>query len=191
MEHSTRTTESVVKGATEGEFAIPEFQRGFVWTQRQVRDLVDSLACGFPVGSLLTWKSKTAIQRGDSNQPQQRSWLIDGQQRTTALCTIFGRRPEWWDHLRGDTWTEHLDRFDVRLDISEEELSFVVRRASNKSRYVPVRAILSEQTELYELARELVDAGHTYTEQSREDSAAIRKSGGPQESHIARSQDRR
>ena len=127
MNRSQLTTESIVKAATRGEYAIPEFQREFVWTRSQVMELADSLARDYPVGSLLTWKSDTAIQRGDSNQAQQKSWIIDGQQRTTALCTIFGERPHWWDYNRTGKWSDHVKKFDIQLDVSTDEPTFVAR----------------------------------------------------------------
>ena len=37
-----------------GEIAIPEIQRPFVWEATKVRDLLDSLYRGFPVGYLIT-----------------------------------------------------------------------------------------------------------------------------------------
>ena len=161
MEHSQPTAESIVKSAHQGEYAVPEFQRGFVWTVAQVRELADSLTRNFPVGSILTWKSSTAIQRGDSGQPRQKSWIIDGQQRTTALCTLFNKRPDWWDSNRNGTWAEHMNAFDIRLDVGEEELTFVTRK-SPAQRYVPVGDIL-ESENLYAFAQKLVDSGQAFT----------------------------
>jgi len=37
--------------------AIPELQRPFVWDSVKVRDLMDSLYKGYPVGYLITWQS--------------------------------------------------------------------------------------------------------------------------------------
>ena len=34
---------------------LPDFQRGYVWSRRQVRQFFDSLYHGYPVGGLLTW----------------------------------------------------------------------------------------------------------------------------------------
>ena len=161
MEHRQPTAESVVRSAHQGEYAVPEFQRGFVWTIAQVRELADSLTRNYPVGSILTWKSSTAIQRGDSDQPGQKSWIIDGQQRTTALCTLFDRRPEWWDNNRSGTWNEHINAFDIRLDIGEEELTFATRK-SPAQRYIPVRDILASD-DLYAFAERLIEGGQTFT----------------------------
>ena len=161
MEHRQPNAESIVKSAHEGEYAVPEFQRGFVWTVAQVRELADSLTRDFPIGSILTWKSSTAIQRGDSGEPRQKSWIIDGQQRTTALCTLFGKRPDWWDSNRGDTWAKHMSDYDIRLDIGEEELTFATRK-SPALRYIPVRDIL-ESDNLYTLAQNLAEGGQAFT----------------------------
>ena len=162
MEHRQPTAESIVRAANQGEYAVPEFQRGFVWTVAQVRDLADSLTRSYPVGSILTWKSDTAIQRGDSGQPRQKSWIIDGQQRTTALCTLFDRRPEWWDNNRSGTWADHMSAYDIRLDIGVAELTFATRK-SPAQRYVPVREILASE-DLYAFAEDLVEGGHAFTD---------------------------
>lgn len=64
--------------------AIPELQRPFVWKTSQVRDLMDSLYNGYPVGYLITWQSVGAKLKGGSVAAHQQI-LIDGQQRVTAL----------------------------------------------------------------------------------------------------------
>jgi hypothetical protein len=161
MEHRQPTAESIVRSAHQGDYAVPEFQRGFVWTISQVKELADSLTRNYPVGSILTWKSSTAIQRGDSDQPRQKSWIIDGQQRTTALCTLFDKRPDWWDNNRSSTWNAHINAFDIRLDIGEEELTFATRKAP-ELRYIPVRDILASD-DLYALAENLVGGGQSFT----------------------------
>lgn len=71
--------------------AVPEIQRPFVWKGRQVRDLIDSLYNGYPIGYLITWtKPNVRTREGQLSTGQQ--LLIDGQQRITALMTaIMGR----------------------------------------------------------------------------------------------------
>ena len=160
MEHRQPNAESIVKSAHEGEFAVPEFQRGFVWSVAQVRELADSLTHDYPVGSILTWKSDTAIQRGDSGEPRQKSWIIDGQQRTTALCTLFNKRPDWWDNNRSGTWAEHMIIYDIRLDIGVSEITFVSRKSPTR-RYIPVKDIL-ECEDLYAFAEDLVAGGQAF-----------------------------
>ena len=64
--------------------AIPELQRPFVWDSIKVRDLMDSLYKGYPVGYLITWQSVGAKLKG-GQIAQHQQILIDGQQRITAL----------------------------------------------------------------------------------------------------------
>lgn len=67
-----------------GNVAIPEMQRPFVWSTSKVRDLLDSLYRGYPVGYLITWQSPAVPVKGGGAAGFQQL-LIDGQQRMTAL----------------------------------------------------------------------------------------------------------
>lgn len=75
-----------------GEIAIPEIQRPFVWNGSKVRDLLDSLYQGYPVGYLIAWRNPT-VKLKDGTKSEGKRILIDGQQRVTALMTaILGRK---------------------------------------------------------------------------------------------------
>ena len=67
-----------------GAIAIPEIQRPFVWNAAKVRDFIDSLYRGFPVGYLISWWNPDARLK-DSPPSVHKRILIDGQQRLTAL----------------------------------------------------------------------------------------------------------
>lgn len=67
-----------------GAIAIPEIQRPFVWSNSQVRDLLDSLYKGYPVGYLISWSNPT-VRLKDGGIATGKRILIDGQQRVTAL----------------------------------------------------------------------------------------------------------
>src|SRR5581483_2006595 len=74
-----------------GEIAIPEIQRPFVWDSTQVRNLLDSLYRGFPIGYLISWKNPS-VRLKDGTKSDAKRILIDGQQRLTALmASILGR----------------------------------------------------------------------------------------------------
>lgn len=72
--------------------AIPELQRPFVWDSVKVRDLMDSLYKGYPVGYLITWQSVGAALKGGQVAAHQQI-LIDGQQRVTALRAAVAGLP--------------------------------------------------------------------------------------------------
>ena len=74
-----------------GEIAIPEIQRPFVWEATKVRNLLDSLYQGYPVGYLISWRNPTVKLKDGSHSAGKRV-LIDGQQRVTALmASLLGR----------------------------------------------------------------------------------------------------
>lgn len=70
------------------EIAIPEIQRPFVWESSKVRDLMDSLYRGFPIGYIITWKNPD-IRLKDGKMSEGKKILIDGQQRVTALTAAL------------------------------------------------------------------------------------------------------
>jgi len=72
----------------DGAIAIPEIQRPFVWDSTQVRDLIDSLYQGYPVGYIITWKSPD-VKLKDGTLSANKQILIDGQQRITALTAAL------------------------------------------------------------------------------------------------------
>ncbi len=84
-----------------GAVALPEFQRGYVWTRKQVRSFMQSLYRKHPVGSLLVWgtQSDSELARGDGAlQPGHVKLLLDGQQRITTLYGIIkGQPPKFFD----------------------------------------------------------------------------------------------
>ena len=73
------------------EIAVPEIQRPFVWDATKVRNLLDSLYQGYPVGYLILWRNPT-IKLKDGTAAAGKRILIDGQQRITALmAALLGR----------------------------------------------------------------------------------------------------
>lgn len=81
----------VVSLIANGEMALPEFQRDFVWDPNKVAELLDSVANGWPIGSLLLLEGPQpfgikAISGGPKTIPETVSlFILDGQQRVTSL----------------------------------------------------------------------------------------------------------
>lgn len=71
-----------------GSIAIPEMQRPFVWDRSKVRDLIDSLYHGFPVGYIIVWKNPD-VKLKDGTVSFGKEVLIDGQQRITAMAAAI------------------------------------------------------------------------------------------------------
>lgn len=161
---------NLVDSAVNHQLSIPEFQRGFVWKPSDVRDLAESLWYEYPIGSLLIWDSGIeAEERVARDARRPREWLVDGQQRTTALAILFGRKPYWWPD--SESWEKTMRRFDIRFDIEADEPPFfwvanaVIRRANNH-RWVKLSDLLqleiSRQEDLQKLkilARRIKEEG--------------------------------
>ena len=83
--HSVETLLTWVKSK---EIAIPEIQRPFVWDATQVRNLLDSLYRGYPIGYLIAWRNPN-VKLKDGSLSSGKRILIDGQQRITALMAAL------------------------------------------------------------------------------------------------------
>jgi hypothetical protein len=81
-----------------GDLIIPEFQRPFVWDDDRRLNLLDSIAEGMPIGSLLVWRTNRRDLRtyervggvhldGPRKGDEKLNYLIDGHQR---ISTLFG-----------------------------------------------------------------------------------------------------
>ncbi|MFP3987144.1 DUF262 domain-containing protein [Streptomyces sp. E11-3] len=96
---------TVLDKVDSGELALPEFQRGYVWTRDQVRGFFQSLYRGYPIGGFLTWstKAQTAATRGGSSDKDGTiQLLLDGQQRVTTLYGVLrGRPPRFFEGHEG------------------------------------------------------------------------------------------
>ena len=88
------------------EIAIPEIQRPFVWDATKVRDLIDSLYQGYPIGYIVTWQNPD-VKLKDGTTSIGKRILIDGQQRITALTAA----------ILGHT-VKNTDYEDVRIKIA-------------------------------------------------------------------------
>lgn len=80
--------ETLLAWVRSGEIAIPEIQRPFVWDASKVRDFMDSLYNGFPVGYVIAWRNPN-IRLKDGSFSEGKKILIDGQQRVTALTAAI------------------------------------------------------------------------------------------------------
>lgn len=79
---------NIISWIDQGTVAIPEMQRPFVWDSTKVRDLIDSLYKGYPVGYIIIWKNPD-VKLKDGTLSVGKQVVIDGQQRITALTVAI------------------------------------------------------------------------------------------------------
>lgn len=125
-----------------GVVALPEFQRGYVWNGKQVRNLLESLYRGHPVGSLLIWvTAKGAVkERGEGPAGFGTvKLLLDGQQRVTSLYGVIrGKEPPFF----------HGDKrafLDLWFNVDTEEFQFYgPLRMANDPCWINVTRVMQE-----------------------------------------------
>ena len=92
----TELIRDIVKSIEDGDYRIPRFQRDFVWEIKKSAALIDSIFRGYPIGSIILWKTKNKLNcvgkkdlggiliKGRETG-RYTSYIIDGQQRLTSL----------------------------------------------------------------------------------------------------------
>lgn len=94
---TTYSVFGLVEDIRKGDVALPDIQRPFVWPATKVRDLLDSMYKGFPVGYLLFWETGADVgarQIGtESKEKAPRLLIVDGQQRLTSLFAVMTGAP--------------------------------------------------------------------------------------------------
>jgi hypothetical protein len=94
--------QALLKTCEDGKLQLPDFQRSWVWEEERIMSLIASVSRGFPMGALMSLKSK--IDTGVvfayrpiegapvAAQTKPEQLLLDGQQRMTSLYQSCMRR---------------------------------------------------------------------------------------------------
>ena len=132
-----------------GEIAIPEIQRPFVWESTKVRNLLDSLYAGFPVGYLIAWRNPT-VKLKDGTLSAGKRILIDGQQRVTALMAgLLGKEVLTKDY--------ETVRIAIAFHPLEEKFEVSNPAIAQDGAWIPdVSAVFSADADLIELTENYV-----------------------------------
>lgn len=89
--------ETLFHDIDQGRIKIPKFQRDFVWGKEQTASFLDSVIKGYPVGTIILWKTKDELRHvkniGNAELPESPagdyvSYVLDGQQRLTSLYAV-------------------------------------------------------------------------------------------------------
>ncbi len=93
-EPQPRTFTTLMNDIENGQIKIPQFQREFVWEFKKCASLIDSIVKGYPIGTLIFWRTKERLRSirniGGCTLPEPPEgdfveYVLDGQQRLTAL----------------------------------------------------------------------------------------------------------
>lgn len=136
--------ETLLTWVKSGEIAIPEIQRPFVWEAIKVRNLLDSLYRGYPVGYLIAWRNPTVKLKDGSSSAGKRV-LIDGQQRVTALMAAL---------LGQQVVTKDYEKVRIRIAFNPLEQRFEVSNVTTvkNSAWIPdVAEVFAPSASLFAL----------------------------------------
>ena len=146
--------ETLLTWVKSGEIAIPEIQRPFVWEATKVRNLLDSLYQGYPVGYLIAWRNPT-VKLKDGTSSAGKRILIDGQQRVTALmAALLGR----------EVLTKDYETVRIRIAFHPQEEKFEVANPAIRKDV----AWIEDVAEVFAADTSLTELTDSYTEKNPE-----------------------
>ena len=140
-------TETILAWVNSGEIAVPEIQRPFVWDSTKVRNLIDSLYQGYPIGYLIIWRNPN-VRLKDGKTSEGKKILIDGQQRVMALVTAI---------LGGEVISREYRKIRIRIafdPITERFEVFNTAIAKDASWIPDISPIITGQSKLHNVVSE-------------------------------------
>lgn len=142
--------ETLLTRVKSGEMAIPEIQRPFVWSGVKVRNLLDSLYQGYPVGYLITWRNPN-VKLKDGSTSSGKHILIDGQQRVIALMgAVLGR----------EVVDKNYKQIRIRIAFHPIRQQFEVRNTfiDKDASWIPdISVVFDPKTSLFDLVTDYCD----------------------------------
>lgn len=163
MAVATITIRQLLQRITDGEIRIPAFQREFVWEPDRVQFLMDSIFKGYPIGTVLFWRTKEKLSYdrdlGPFTLPEPKKeypidYVLDGQQRLTSIFSTFQIELK----QNPDSKVKWVDiYFDLSAAASAQDSQFVaLEPADVKAHHVPMR-ILFDVSEFGKFTRTIKD----------------------------------
>lgn len=129
-----------------GDIRIPAFQRDFVWEPDQVAFLLDSIYKGFPIGTVILWRTdkrlSTEKKLGHFRLPEPHknypvNYVLDGQQRLTSLFSVFQTelKPE------SAEWVDIYFDMQAKENLQESLFLALDRPEVDLARHFPVKTL--------------------------------------------------
>ncbi len=142
------TIRGLIERVLSGTVRIPRFQRGFVWEPENVAFLMDSIYRGYPIGSVLFWRTTEQLTSernlGPFHLPEPaKKWpidyVLDGQQRLTSLFGVF--QTALTPHPQSVSFDIFYDLEAKEGALEDQFVSWTNSEAPPKS-YFPLRLLL-------------------------------------------------
>lgn len=144
--------DKLIKRIDEGDIKIPAFQRGYVWKQEQVLDLLESIVSEYPIGSVLLWKTDEKLNSTrnlagykipERNESYPVNYALDGQQRLASIYGVFSSLIEQEKDITG--YNPSIDIFEIYYDF-EEKIFVDKSGAGSEEKVIHLRKLLNVTT---------------------------------------------
>ncbi len=129
-----------------GVIKIPDFQRPIVWDIGQTLYLLDSISRGYPIGSLILWRTEDRMKSHrnvgglslrEAPEGRELNYVLDGQQRLTSLFAC----------LKGATIAGKPYRVYCDLDSRDDSEIFSLSQ-SDRARFADLKDVLGDSPHL-------------------------------------------
>lgn len=149
-----RSLKNYLEEFEQGVFQIPSFQRDFLWTQDDIKQLFDSIKNNYPIGSILFWKpsenatswigeNKVGPYKIKNKSNKEPIYILDGFQR---LSSLFGCLTNPNKFNPENLEIDKLDwkrNFNLFYDLEEEQFMYLRSTLNNPAHQVPVYVFMN------------------------------------------------
>lgn len=146
FDSTKRSLGDLLRDIREGKIQLPDFQRGWVWDDDHIKDLLVSISRSFPVGAIMLLENGGDVRfqmrpvegidpTTVTKEPDQ--LILDGQQRLTTLTQAISlKSPVQTRTAKGKKILRHY-YFDIRAAIDDPEnlIDAIVSVDETKKRY--------------------------------------------------------
>lgn len=146
FDSTKRSLGDLLRDIREGKIQLPDFQRGWVWDDDHIKDLLVSISRSFPVGAIMLLENGGDVRfqmrpvegidpTTVTKEPDQ--LILDGQQRLTTLTQAISLKiPVQTRTSKGKKILRHY-YFDIRAAIDDPEnlIDAIVSVDETKKRY--------------------------------------------------------
>ena len=125
----------------EGQFAVPQLQRNYVWDQKKIKYFIDSIFKGLPIGIITIWKTnkknRKIMKKNHELLPpflesNDEIWFVlDGQQRLATLYSL----------IKGEERTAKLKKKEIKINFKFFTIDLAKSHKNDQQDYLKYQKI--------------------------------------------------
>lgn len=149
-----RSLKNYLEEFENGAFQIPSFQRDFLWSQDDIKQLFDSIKNNYPIGSILFWKPAENASVWDeqstigpykikNRNSKEHVYILDGFQRLSSLFGCLTNPNKYNKDNLVFNLKEFNKTFNLYYDLEEEQFMYLRNPSFKTSYQVPVYVFMN------------------------------------------------